>query len=174
MRKLFISGFYQFGGVSRTVIAEKQHFGPFWATKLGVFESQRACYFDVIPRKIHPSIIIDNRKLFIYGFHQFGGGSRTIIVEKQHFWPFWAPKKGFSSVLGAYYFHIIARKRHSSIIIDIRNLFTYGFHQFVGVSGRLLLEKQHFGPFQATEKRVFASQGLTIFISLHGKDTQVS
>ena len=156
-----------------TVIAEKQHFWQFWAPKKWRFRVLGAYYFYIIARKRHPSIIIDIRNLFIYGFHQFGGVSGPLLLKNSILGHFGPPKRGFR-VLGAYYFNIIARKRHPSIIIDIRNLFIYGFNQFRGVSGRLLLKNSilcHFGP----PKRSFRSpRALIILISLHGKDTQVS
>ena len=118
----------QFFGLSGSlffIVAEKQHFGPFWPLKRG-FRVLGAYYFYIIARKRHPSIIIDKRNLSIW-FSLDRGSFLTGNAEKQHFGPFWPLKRGFR-VLGAYYFYIIARKRHPSIIIDIRKLFTYGFH----------------------------------------------
>ena len=47
---------------------------------------------------------------------------------KTAFWAIFGPKKGILGTLESYYFYIIVWKWHQSIIIDIINLFIYGFH----------------------------------------------
>ena len=150
-------GFHQFGVVSRTVIAENSILGHFGPPKRG-FRVLGTYYFYIIARKRHSSIIIDNRNLFIYGVHQFAGVSVPLFLKNSILDHFGPRERGFR-VLGAYYFDIIARKRPPSVIIHIRNLFIYGFHQFRGVSGPLLLKKQNFGPFWATKKEFSGPNG---------------